>query len=186
MKIKSFYSSFKYLQSRLQNFADTQKVVMFDWTSVQQKEIKCSRLKSHIIKFGMGTDISPLLNSFFCWGQLKLTKSYNVTSNFMYFCFCFVRYMLYYMTGLNHVSKHIMYPREINLDPVTIVLLIVEYTANVPTVQNTVFLLHPNSTILPMHFWHSVAAPQNQWNYPVQRFDFNVSKYWTKYRFSMC
>ena len=43
------------------------------------------------------------------------------------------------MTGLNHVSKHIMYPREINLDPVTIVLLIVEYTANVPTAQNTVF-----------------------------------------------
>ena len=56
------------------------------------------------------------------------------------------------MTGLNPVSKHIMYPREINLDPVTIVLLIVEYTANVPTVQNTVFLLHPNSTILLMHF----------------------------------
>ena len=41
------------------------------------------------------------------------------------------------VTGVNPVSKHIMYPREINLDPVTIVLLIVEYTANISTAQNT-------------------------------------------------
>ena len=73
------------------------------------------------------------------------------------------------MTGLNPVSKHIMYPREINLDPVTIVLLIVEYTANVPTVQNTVFCCIP----IPLYC-------------TVHQFICNVSKYWPKYRFSLC
>ena len=59
------------------------------------------------------------------------------------------------MTGLNPVSKHIMYPREIKLDPVTIVLLIVEYTANISPAQNTYsFQCDP----IPLQFWHSMAA----------------------------
>ena len=45
------------------------------------------------------------------------------------------------VTGVNPVSKHIMYPREINLDPVTIVLLIVEYTANISPAQESVCIL---------------------------------------------
>ena len=64
------------------------------------------------------------------------------------------------MTGLNPVSKHIMYPREINLDPVTIVLLIVEYTANISPAKNThSFSVWPNSTSILAFNGCSVELP---------------------------